>query len=171
MTSVVRTDRRCDRIAHLAGHEGEIAVYAWLGQPADITSQVGGVGWIRAVDGMPYQRKTFVTPAFPGYVSGHSTFSRAAAEVLTAITGTEYFPGGIATKIFPAGFLHFESGPSKEITLQWATYFDAADEAGMSRIFGGIHPSIDDLTGRRLGSACGQGAWSKALTYFGATKN
>ena len=159
------------RHAALAGHEGEIAVYAWRGQPADITTQVGGVGWIRAVDWTTYQRKTFVTPAFPGYVSGHSTFSRAAATVLTAITGSEYFPGGLGSKTLPAGFLHFEKGPSKDVTLQWATYYDAADQAGISRIFGGIHPSIDDLTGRRLGSTCGTAAWAKALTYFGSPRN
>ena len=46
-------------------------------------AEIGGVGWIRAVEWVPYQRATFVTPPFAGYVSGHSTFSRAAAEVLT----------------------------------------------------------------------------------------
>ena len=55
----------------------------WRGSPEDPTTQTSGVGWIRAVEWVPYQRPTFVTPAFAGYVSGHSTFSRAAAEVLT----------------------------------------------------------------------------------------
>ena len=51
-------------------------------------------GWILAKDWWPYQRIDFVTPPFAGYVSGHSTFSRAAAEVMKTITGSEYFPGG-----------------------------------------------------------------------------
>jgi hypothetical protein len=154
------------RHAALAGHEGEIAVYAWRGQPADITTQVGGVGWIRAVDWLTYQRKTFVTPAFPGFVSGHSTFSRAAAEVLTAMTGSPTFPGGLGSTTLKAGYLHFESGPSADVTLQWATYFDAADQAGQSRIWGGIHIGVDDVTGRRIGATVGQSAWAKARTYF-----
>ena len=95
---------------------------------------------------VPYQRPTFVTPAFPGYVSGHSTFSRAAAEVLTSLTGSEYFPGGLGTWTIPAGALEFEAGPTTDIPLQWATYYDAADQAGLSRIYGGIHPPVDDLT-------------------------
>ncbi|MBP1633143.1 MAG: hypothetical protein H6Q11_1431, partial [Acidobacteria bacterium] len=61
----------------LAGHQGEIALYAWAGRPDDPETEVGGSAWIRAVDWVPYQLPTFVTPAFPGYVSGHSTFSRA----------------------------------------------------------------------------------------------
>ena len=47
------------------------------------------------IDWVPYQRKTFVTPPFAGFTSGHSTFSRAAAEVLTRFTGAPYFPGGL----------------------------------------------------------------------------
>ena len=108
--------------------------------------------WIRATEWLPYQRPTFVTPPFAGYVSGHSTFSRAAAEVLTAITGDEFFPGGVgefrATK---DEFLVFETGPSTDITLQWATYRDASDQTSLSRIWGGIHPPIDDLPGRQIG--------------------
>jgi hypothetical protein len=55
------------------------------------------------------------------------------------------------------------------VTLQWATYFDAADDAGISRLYGGIHISADDLAGRRLGSRCGKDAWSRALRYFAGT--
>ena len=81
------------------------------GNPDDPKTQTGGVGWILAVDWVPYQLPTFVTPAFPGYVSGHSTFSRAAAEVLTAFTGSEFFPGGVSGYTITAGSLKFETGP------------------------------------------------------------
>jgi membrane-associated phospholipid phosphatase len=127
------------------------------------------VGWILAVDWVPYQRPTFVTPAFAGYVSGHSTFSRAAAEVLTAFTDSAYFPGGLFEWVVPEGSLGFEKGPSQDVTLQWATYYDAADQAGISRIYGGIHPSVDDFTGRRIGSICGKDAWVLAQRYFDGT--
>jgi hypothetical protein len=123
-----------------------------------------GVRWTLATNWWPYQRITFVTPAFPGYVSGHSTFSRAGAEVLAAITGTPFFPGGIG--IYSNYSLAFEKGPSQPVQLQWGTYFDAADQAGLSRLWGGIHVSVDDLTGRVLGSQCGQGAWTLAKKFF-----
>jgi hypothetical protein len=155
-----------ERHAHLAGHRGEIAIRAWRGNPEDPATQRGGVGWIRAVDWLPYQLPTFVTPAFAGYVSGHSTFSRAAAEVLTAFTGDSYFPGGVLEWPVPVGTLKTEAGPTRDLTLQWATYFDAADGAGISRLYMGIHVSPDDFEGRKIGSTCGKSAWALAQRYF-----
>ena len=146
---------------------GEIAIKAWPGQPADTTNNYSGAKWMLAVDWLPYQRANFVTPAFPGFISGHSTFSRAAAEVLTSFTGSAYFPGGLGKKSLPANaFLAFEKGPSEPVELQWATYYDAADQAGLSRIWGGIHVSVDDLTGRKVGSQVGKTVWSLAKGYF-----
>jgi hypothetical protein len=150
----------------LADHVGEVAVRSWRGFPENPDTATSGVGWILAVNWVPYQRSTFVTPAFPGYVSGHSTFSRAAAEVLTAITGNPYFPGGIYEWRVPAGSLLHEEGPTRDITLQWATYYDAADLAGLSRLYMGIHIAADDIEGRRIGAACGQQAWKLARQYF-----
>ena len=112
----------------------------------------------------PYQRPTFVTPPFAGYVSGHSTFSRAAAEALTRLTGDPFFPGGLAE--FTAernAFLVFEQGPSVDVVLQWATYRDAADQSALSRIWGGIHPPVDDVPGRRMGVAVAERGWTRAL--------
>jgi hypothetical protein len=125
------------------------------------------VRWIHADNWLPYQKRNFVTPAFPGYVSGHSTFSRSAAEILTSITGSAFFPGGMGTFTSVSNIsLSFEKGPSQTIQLQWGTYFDAADQAGLSRIWGGIHPPIDDFTGRIVGSQCGQAVWALAQKYF-----
>jgi hypothetical protein len=147
-----------------------LMISAWRGQPADPLSQIGGVGWIPANSWLPYQRRTFITPGFPGYISGHSTFSRAAAEVMAELTGSPYFPGGLGTFLAPAGrFLFFEKGPTQDVELQWATYYDAADQAGLSRIWGGIHPPIDDFTGRRVGSQVGKNAWALAKKYFDAS--
>ena len=165
-----QTTRPGRRHEALAGHEGEIAVRSWTGIPDDPKTQTGGVDWVRAVDWVPYQRDTFVTPAFAAYVSGHSTFSRAAAEVLTAMTGSEYFPGGLFSWTIPAGSLEFEAGPTQDVVLQWATYADASDQAGISRIYGGIHVRADDLEGRVIGSECGKAAWAKASGYFGETR-
>jgi hypothetical protein len=158
------------RHAHLLPFIGQLAVKSWRGEPGDRASEVGGVGWIRAIDWIPYQRRTFVTPAFPGFISGHSTFSRAAAEVLTALTGSPYFPGGLGEFVAPAdAYLVFEDGPSVKVRLQWATYFDAADQAGQSRIYGGIHLQPDDFRGRIAGSAIGLGAVDHARPFFDGT--
>jgi len=153
---------------------GEVKVLAWRGpdQITDPEADIAGVGWILAKDWWPYQRPSFVTPPFAGYVSGHSTFSRAAAEVLTLLTGDDYFPGGMAEFIAKKDeFLVFEQGPSTDIKLQWATFKDAADQSGLSRIWGGIHPPVDDVPGRRIGIEVGQSAFDLAQLYFNGEIN
>src|SRR5205085_9773059 len=151
----------------LAAFVDEVAVRAWPGQPADPATEYSGVRWVRAKTWVPYQKSTFVTPAFPAYTSGHSTFSRAAAEVLAAFTGSIYFPGGLGEYVAPANqYLTFEVGPTTDVRLQWATYYDASDQAGQSRLWGGIHIPADDFTGRITGAQIGAAAWAKAQRYF-----
>ncbi|MHC4218104.1 MAG: vanadium-dependent haloperoxidase [Planctomycetota bacterium] len=158
-----------ERHAHLAGEEGKIAVYAWRGHEfvVDPDLDTAGVDWILAENWWPYQRPTFVTPPFAGYVSGHSTYSRAAAELMGLLTGDEYFPGGMGEFYCPANeFLVFEDGPSMDVTLQWAKYNDASDQCSLSRIWGGIHPGADDLPGRIMGQVIGPEAFTHALVFF-----
>lgn len=151
-------------------HLNKLKIWAWRGHKAinNVDVDEAGVDWILAENWEPYQRPSFVTPPFAGYVSGHSTFSRAAAEVLAAFTGDAYFPGGMG--VFTATqdeFLVFEDGPSQTIELQWATYQDAADESALSRIWGGIHPPADDIPGRKMGIEIGQDAFMMASAFFG----
>lgn len=160
----------------LAGINGEnvdkIKLYAWRGPDFVQNTSVdqAGVGWILAENWWPYQRPSFVTPPFAGYISGHSTYSRAAAELLTALTGDEYFPGGMSGfEIRANEFLVFEEGPSVDMTLQWATYRDASDQCSLSRIWGGIHPPADDLPGRAIGETIGIKAFALASDYFNGT--
>ena len=145
---------------------GKIAIHAWNHAPANPDTEVSGADWILAEHWLPYQMETFVTPAFPGYVSGHSTFSRSAAEVMSSFTGSPYFPGGLAEETFTPDYLKFEDGPTQNITLQWASYFDAADEAGISRRWGGIHPEMDDFPGRVMGHSIGLEAYRRASDLF-----
>ena len=155
------------RHRHLAFFVGQLAVRNWLGEPGDRPTQTSGVGWVRAVDWITYQRRTFVTPAFPAFISGHSTFSRSAAEVLTSLTGSPYFPGGLAEFVAQKDiYLTFEKGPTADIRLQWASYFDAADQAGQSRLWGSIHIQPDDFGGRRVGHKIGLDAVALATRYF-----
>src|SRR5262249_41564221 len=125
-----------ERHAALAAFVGEIALNAWPGEPPDPAMQFSPATWIRAKNWLPYQRKTFVTPPFASYFSGHSTYSRAAAEILTQLTGSAYFPEGLGEFVAPANaFLKFEIGPTTDVRLQWARYYDAADQAGLSRLY------------------------------------
>jgi len=151
---------------------GKIKIFAWKGPDyiSDPDTDVAGVDWILGTHWWPYQRGTFVTPPFAGYLSGHSTFSRAAAEVMTLLTGSEYFPGGMGTfDVIQNDFLVFEEGPTESFTLQWATYQDASDQTSLSRIWGGIHPPIDDIRGRIIGHKIGIEAFNLALDYFNGT--
>jgi len=160
----------------LAGENNEhlykIKLYTWKGHDFIDSPEVdmAGVGWILAENWWPYQRPTFVTPPFAGYISGHSTFSRTAAEVMTLITGSNFFPGGVGE--FHAEmneFLEFEEGPSQTLTLQWATYQDASDQCSLSRIWGGIHPPQDDIAGRKIGIVLGPEAFnfSESIAFAG----
>ena len=172
--------QRHERVWDVAGNNyisgtlvnGHVVVYSWPGEhPANlpapsVATHQSLVRWQLARDWLPFQRKTFNTPAFPGYVSGHSAFSRAAAEVLTLFTGSSAFPGGFHHQKIAANSLQIDLGPSVPVDLQWATYYDAADQAGQSRRWGGIHPSEDDFHGRVIGSMVGKAAVALAEQYW-----
>ena len=116
---------------------------------------------------MPYQAANVVTPPFPEYVSGHSTFSAAGNVILVGFTGSDNFGGSIT---LPPGWSKFESNlPANPVTLSWPTYTAMADQAGMSRRYGGIHFKSGDMQGRSLGNMVGQNVWSKAQSYFRGT--
>jgi len=136
---------------------GQIII-AW-GGPYMGTVAMDGGDWI------PYQPSTFPTPPFPEYISGHSTFSAAGAEILRRWTHSDNF-GAFVT--FAAGSSVIEPGvtPASPVKLYWATFTDAANQAGISRRYGGIHFEVGDLAGRATGRLVGSQAWSKALQYF-----
>lgn len=147
----------------------KIKIMAWRAHSyiPDPAASYAGVSWILAERWWPYQRQTFVTPPFAGFISGHSTFSRASAEVLTLLTGDAFFPGGMGEFHAPHNeFLVFEDGPSVDVALQWATYRDASDQCSLSRIWGGIHPPVDDMQGRLIGRTVGIEAFTLAEKYF-----
>ena len=159
-----------ERHHHLRFYVGEVAVWSWPGEPGDRANEFTPLQWMRARDWIPYQRRTFVNPAFPGFTSGHSTFSRAAAEAMTAYTGSPWFPEGLHS--FTArrnAYLVFEEGPSVDVRLEWASYYDAADQAGQSRLWGGIHIWPDDWVGRVNGSRVGQVTSARARSYWNGT--
>jgi hypothetical protein len=123
------------------------------------TTQFDGINW------RPYQADNVVTPPFAEYVSGHSTFSAAAARVLRSYTGSDTFGFSVT---FPAGSSRVEPGlvPAAPLTLSWPTFSAAADEAGISRRYGGIHFIDGDIEGRRVGALIGDAAYAKSVRLF-----
>jgi len=85
-----------------------------------------------------------VTPPFPEYTSGHSTFSAAGATVLPLFYGTEDLPFTTGSDFLPGVYRSF------------STPFDAAEEAGVSRIYGGIHFHSANVDGLQAGSSIGE---------------
>ena len=122
---------------------------------------------IEIIDGgkwSPYNPGSNLTPSFPGYISGHSTFSAASATVLRAFTGSDNF--GFSTTL-PANFGRVETGiPALPTTLSYPTFTAAVTEAGLSRLYAGIHFSDDNTVGQALGNLAGQQAWAKAQYLF-----
>jgi PAP2 superfamily len=134
------------------------SVKAWAG-PGLGTQTILGESWT------PYFRPDVITPPFPDHVSGHSTFSAASATVLAAFTRSDRY-GASAT--IPAGSSLIEPGrtPSSDVTLSWSTFSAAADEAGLSRRYAGIHYRAADLDGRIMGRKVGTLATVKAFSYI-----
>ena len=119
------------------------------------------------IDGEEF-KSYIATPPFASYISGHSTFSASAAEVLQRFTGSNNF-GASFTE--PPGSSTVEPGvtPAESITLSWATFTEAADQAGISRRYGGIHFKADDLVGRQTGRLVADVVWNKAMNYINGT--
>jgi len=138
----------------MAGRE----INAW-GGPYKGTQTILGEYW------QAYQTSVVPTPAFPEFSSGHSAFSAAGAEVLKSFTGSDAFGQSVTIK---AASSRVEPGavPAFDVTLSWPTFSAAADQAGMSRRYGGIHFKEGDLQSRAIGRLIGAQAWAKAKEYF-----
>ena len=105
-----------------------------------------------------------LTPAFPGYISGHSTFSRASAKALKLFTGSDYV--GFST-VIPPNFGRVEPGiPAVPTEIRFYRFSDAARQAGQTRLYGGIHFADDNMVGQRTGRVIGRQAFAKAQRYF-----
>lgn len=123
---------------------------------------------------LPYQPSNFITPPFPDFVSGHSTFSSAASGVLKHIFQTDFVDDlkidkSILYLISPLfstksvdSYLHsififpntssIDSAPTSGCFLGWNNLSEVAQEAGMSRIYGGIHVMSSNYAGLLLGN-------------------
>lgn len=145
---------------------GGYAIDAWAGPGL-------GTQRILSTDFLTYQTPgSDPSPPFAEYVSGHSTFSAAGATILELFSGSDAFGGSIS---FGTGESRFEPGvtPTSNTTLAWNRFSIAADEAGLSRLYGGIHFDDGDINGRTLGQEVAASVFAQALFYIngGVEKN
>jgi hypothetical protein len=120
------------------------------GSQFEAYSRGQGLQMINGVDWETYQSVGGYSPPFPEFVSGHSTFSAAAADFLTNFYDSPEFGGKVQ---FQLGFSYDE--PGQTVSLAWDTWIGAAQEAGSSRLWGNIHFTDGNLEGQALGSSIG----------------
>ncbi|HMO13753.1 MAG TPA: vanadium-dependent haloperoxidase [Pirellulaceae bacterium] len=146
-----------------------------------------GVTDIKGDDWHPYSPSTFITPPFPGYVSGHSCVSGACAEMLKLFTGSDncgFVEPRTAGELTEEGFSCLEmqqldgrplveilgdAHASCDVILPIPTFTSAADMAGISRVMGGYHIQADNIVGLRMGREVANSIWPKFLAYFDGT--
>jgi hypothetical protein len=116
----------------------------------------------------PYSPASFVTPPFPGYVSGHSTVSAACAKALELFTGNDTF--GFVEKR-RAGVLTEPDWKCDgcEVALPLPTFTATAEMAGISRVMGGYHIQADNIEGLKLGRRVTEFSWPRIKAYFEGT--
>lgn len=134
---------------------GGKVIKAWGGPEKGMIEMKGG-------EWRPYSPETFLCPPFPSYVSGHSCVSGACAETLRLFTGDDYF--GDEVKIVP-GALTEPDNIGDTVTLEFPTFTETANMAGISRVLGGYHIQADNVEGLTLGRKVAGAVWKKYLKH------
>ncbi|HVF43042.1 MAG TPA: vanadium-dependent haloperoxidase [Pyrinomonadaceae bacterium] len=152
----------------------------------DVTGWAGpgkGVGTLKGEDWHPYSPYVFITPPFPGYVSGHSTVSAASAKTLELFTGSDYFgatetrhAGELTEPGLSCEYKQMVNGkpavgitPDGTVTLKLPTFTATAEMAGISRVLGGYHIQADNVAGLELGRKVALYVWPVTKSYFDGT--
>ncbi len=159
-TRPVRAIRELGRLGLIGEFDAALGGYA-----ITANDPAGGTRRILATDFVTYQTPNAdVSPPFAEYTSGHSAFSASAAEILRRFTGSDTFGASVS---FAPGQSRFEPGttPAVPLTLAWSTFSAAADEAGISRLYGGIHFDDGDQNSRVLGRSVGESVWNRTQFF------
>lgn len=160
-TRPIRAIRELGELGLIGDFNADLGGYAIEAWQPDLGTQT-----ILASEFLTYQTPgSDPSPPFAEYTSGHSAFSAAGAEILQLYTGSDQFGGAIS---FEPGESRFEPGvtPQDTTTLDWETFTEAADEAGISRLYGGIHFEDGDLNGRILGREVGNAVFEQAQFFI-----
>lgn len=142
-----------------------------------------GVVTLAAEDWHPYSPLTFITPPFPGYVSGHSCVSGCCSKTLELFTGSDTFAvvekrtaGELTEPGVKCHFMQMVDGKpvidpklTCDVALQLPTFSATAEMAGLSRVMGGYHIQADNVAGLKLGRDVAEHIWPKMKAYFDGT--
>ena len=140
-------------------YQGQV-IKAWGGPEVGMT-ELDGSKW------RPYSPETFLCPPFPSYVSGHSTVSGACAEALKLYTGNDNFGEKLE---LVAGALTEPENLGDTVTLEFPTFTETAEMAGISRVYGGYHIQADNIAGLELGRDVAKKAYQFYLKHLGQTE-
>ncbi|PKA98736.1 PAP2 superfamily protein [Flavobacteriaceae bacterium MAR_2009_75] len=132
-------------------------IMAW-GGPEKGMMEMKGQQW------RPYSPDSFLCPPFPSYVSGHSTISGGCAEALKLFTGDEEF--GVKVELVP-GALTEPDNLGETVVIEFPTFTETAEMAGISRVMGGYHIQADNIEGLELGRKIAQYNYKKYLKLLG----
>lgn len=119
----------------------------------------------------PYQKGRGAYPPFPDNPSGHSTFSTSSSVVLRNLMGKNFFDftsESFASRFDTSG--GFDGNPdngNEDIALKYDTFSEAADAAGISRLFGGIHAMQGNIRGLEIGARIGHETSKYLRKIFG----
>ncbi|MBK8082493.1 MAG: vanadium-dependent haloperoxidase [Devosia sp.] len=140
-------DRSVDLLARLGVAMSDAFIGCW--REKYVHNLIRPISYIRSqID--PAWEPILITPPFPEYPSGHSTVSGAAATVLTAFFGEDF------------AFVDATGSPDGRPPRTFPSFWAAADEAGISRLYGGIHYRAAIAFGLDQGRCIG--AYTVALT-------
>lgn len=133
-------------------------IKGWAGEKEGWKDEMPGEQW------RPYSPSIFLCPPFPSYASGHSTISGGCAEVLRLYKGSDEF--GSSVKLVP-GIMTEPDNIGDTITLNFPTFTEAAEMAGLSRVLGGYHIQADNIAGLELGRAVARHNFKKYKVLLG----
>ena len=137
-------------------YEGQV-IKAWGGEGKGMM-EMDGEQW------RPYSPETFLCPPFPSYVSGHSTISGACAEALKLWTGSDEFGEEVD---LVAGAMTEPDNLGDTVTLEFPTFTETAEMAGISRVLGGYHIQADNVAGLELGRDVAKEIWKFYKKHVG----
>ena len=132
-------------------------IYGWKGPEK---------GWMKMLgkEWRPYSPASFLCPPFPSYTSGHSTVSGACAEALKLYTGSDKFGHSVD---LVSGYLTEPNNLGDTVTLEFPTFTEAAEMAGISRVLGGYHIQADNIAGLELGREVAKHNWMFFKKHLG----
>ncbi len=124
-----------------------------VNDPTNPNDDPGSVWWpsLNAAKSDQTLPDLHVTPAFPSYASGHSTFAAAAATVLADFFGTDHVTFTVASDASPE-------------TRTFTSFSSAMQEAGISRIYAGLHYGFDNTAALAMGTDVGNAVFARAFT-------